>query len=946
MGIRYLVSFCKVLYRLVFWGAVAGFGITAIGVACLMIKLMYSPLNLKFIKSNVEQGLTQAVPNLKFQIGKLQLARTQKNFRLVIRAKGVKVIGTNTQQPIFSVPRMDLQLSTKTIFTGEFLPRSITIYGAKLKVSKDQNGTFSVDFKPEDSDFPPTPTNWSELSELIAHSNSLKHIRILDGTIIVEHQALNTSWTLNNVETHFGRIGLNMSLKASAKFKNTRLTCAGTLTPDGNASTPKTFQLNIKAALEQLPFNQLRTLWPEFLASLPRKWVLGNLSDGLVSYADIKTHLQLDLEQPQDPIHIRSLGGKILFSDMTVDYFEGFPKVRHVDGQATYDQKNFYIQTKSGTVEGLTIHKSDITIANLDQEDQHMTIDLDISGPLKDALKIIDTEPLGLAKKFGVDIAKVSGENVTHVHFAFPVETTLTTDQVDVKATSKLENVDIPNALASSKEGPKFHLSKGIIDLNVSKEQLQASGKVLLNGVPADLVWTEKFAPTKTWHCQYKVKSTLEGKQLADLLPGCLSGRTSFQLTLNKYKNDKSTLEIKANLKEATLSIPDGPTLKSNGKPCSTDVLINLKKDSIAEIPRLHLTGENVNIRASVKMNPVASQVESIHCDPLQIHATDIKVNGQRGSDGVFRLRLKGTQFDLEPFLAHHSENQNDRDFPFPVQVDLTFERVKFADQKLLSNVQGHLKHSQKEWRNIHLSGNLPGQTNGKNNFLQITRKPSETKDKLSIQSNDAGAVMHLFGISDSARQGQLRILGEKNENGSWMGTIKIDQFHLSKAPVMTQLLSLSSPFGLFDALSGHSVAFDQFQSKFGWRNGKILLKEGRASGTSLGFTVEGYINRNEDTLKLQGAVLPYNAVNIFLLKIPIVGQLLGGEQGGIWGISYTLKGSTADPKVTVNPFSALTPGFLRFIFEPSINEDPEDDDFMRDQATAPVRSPHQKQAG
>ena len=344
-------------------------------------------------------------------------------------------------------------------------------------------------------------------------------------------------------------------------------------------------------------------------------------------------------------------------------------------------------------------------------------------------------------------------------------------------------------------------------------------------------------------------------------------------------------------------------------------------------------------------MNPDSS-LQSLECDRFRIHETDISVQGQRASSGVFHLKLKGPQFDLEPFLTHNSSSKKDESFSLPIQVTIDFDRVRFDEQRMMTNVSGLLKNNKTEWKEFNIRGLLPGQTNGKNNFLQMIRQPTETKDKLRIQSNNAGSVLHLLNISDSTRQGQLQVLGEKYPDDSWQGTIQIDQFHLADAPVMTKLLSLASPFGVFDALSGQSVVFEQFQSKFVWHKGKILLENGRASGTSLGFTVNGRINRNKRTLKLQGAVLPYNAVNIFLLKIPIVGQLLGGEQGGIWGISYTLEGSTESPEVTVNPFSALTPGFLRFIFEASIEDTPEEDSFPKNQVTAPVRSPHRKQIG
>src|SRR5262249_31894792 len=49
---------------------------------------------------------------------------------------------------------------------------------------------------------------------------------------------------------------------------------------------------------------------------------------------------------------------------------------------------------------------------------------------------------------------------------------------------------------------------------------------------------------------------------------------------------------------------------------------------------------------------------------------------------------------------------------------------------------------------------------------------------------------------------------------------------------------------------------------------------------------------------------------------VPLLGQILTGIQGeGIFGITFAVQGSTADPQVIVNPLSLVTPGIFREIF-------------------------------
>ncbi len=50
--------------------------------------------------------------------------------------------------------------------------------------------------------------------------------------------------------------------------------------------------------------------------------------------------------------------------------------------------------------------------------------------------------------------------------------------------------------------------------------------------------------------------------------------------------------------------------------------------------------------------------------------------------------------------------------------------------------------------------------------------------------------------------------------------------------------------------------------------------------------------------------------------RLPLIGKLFSPENGGgIFALRFGLNGPIDDPTVSLNPVSALTPGFLREIF-------------------------------
>ena len=48
-----------------------------------------------------------------------------------------------------------------------------------------------------------------------------------------------------------------------------------------------------------------------------------------------------------------------------------------------------------------------------------------------------------------------------------------------------------------------------------------------------------------------------------------------------------------------------------------------------------------------------------------------------------------------------------------------------------------------------------------------------------------------------------------------------------------------------------------------------------------------------------------------------LLGRLFSAERGGgLISVAYAVRGRTDDPAISVNPLSALTPGFLRGLFK------------------------------
>src|SRR5579863_1822932 len=95
-----------------------------------------------------------------------------------------------------------------------------------------------------------------------------------------------------------------------------------------------------------------------------------------------------------------------------------------------------------------------------------------------------------------------------------------------------------------------------------------------------------------------------------------------------------------------------------------------------------------------------------------------------------------------------------------------------------------------------------------------------------------------------------------------------------------------------------------------------LIVDEAHAYNSSLGLTTSGRINWSSGQTAITGTIVPAYFFNSMLGQLPLVGRIFSPEKGGgVFAARFGVDGSLDDPKVSINPVSVLTPGFLRGIF-------------------------------
>ena len=248
-----------------------------------------------------------------------------------------------------------------------------------------------------------------------------------------------------------------------------------------------------------------------------------------------------------------------------------------------------------------------------------------------------------------------------------------------------------------------------------------------------------------------------------------------------------------------------------------------------------------------------------------------------------------------------------------PYAVDLRFEQVVLGPGRSLGPVSLIANGNGQRLLAAHLN-------TGGEERLRADLTSAGAGRHLHVASPDFGAFLRGADLATEVDGGNVTIDGNFDDRlpGSpFDGTFDLRTFTVRGAPVAGKLLQALTVYGLVDALRGPGLVFDRFETPFQLHGPVLELEDARAFSSSLGFTATGRFDFGRKTMDLKGTLVPAYFFNSLPGRIPLIGQMFSPEKGsGVFAANYSLTGPVADPAVTFNPLSALTPGFTRRFFD------------------------------
>jgi hypothetical protein len=683
----------------------------------------------------------------------------------------------------------------------------------------------------------------------------------------------------------------------------------------GTEPLPPRLPGKLGIVLDNIPLALFEALWPTPFSPGGREWVVANIRDGVLDNAAID--LDLDVEPAERSAEIASARGSMRYHDLTIRYLKGLPPVRKVSGTGTFTDKRLDFMPTSGTIKHVAVTGGSLSITDLGAPVEWETTDLTLSGPIRDVLEVIDLNPLHYAHDIGIDPAGVGGQADFTIHARLPLLKNLKFDDVDFGVRANLMGAAI------SKAAIDRDLSDGNFALDIGRTGLHLRGNARFDGVPINVDGGVSFRPKKGPRARYQVALTLDDEQRrrlgCDYLADWLTGTVDLDLTYSVLNLGHAEAEAKLDLRAARLSVPEAGWAKPPGAPATARLLLDFANERVTGLRDIEVRAAGLYGKFALALRPETEEIERADIERVVIADDELAGSVMPRPGGGWRVDLHGRHLDLTHWLkqpAARSDNQS------PLLIDARLGRLTLGDRRRLRDVSAQLLRVGGDWQAARIDARF---MNGHELRLRFGGEPQ--KKYLSFASDDLGSTLSLLDVTDNIVGGKVNVTGQVFDVASKQvlrGHIEGEDYNLVHAPGLAKVLSLTSLSGIGGMLAGSGIPFSTLRGDFVYSEDRLVLEKLLAYGGAIGVTANGQIELGSRRLDLQGTVVPAYTLNSILGNVPVLGSLLlGGEGQGLFAANYRLTGSAADPQVSVNPLSALTPGFLRRLFQPNFGNPP-----------------------
>jgi hypothetical protein len=312
----------------------------------------------------------------------------------------------------------------------------------------------------------------------------------------------------------------------------------------------------------------------------------------------------------------------------------------------------------------------------------------------------------------------------------------------------------------------------------------------------------------------------------------------------------------------------------------------------------------------------------------------DMKLDIAKAGD-TLKLTVRGTAIDARPFLKPFafasgggtapaggagggSSSVKEQPAFKDIDLDLKSKLLTGFNKQVMIGAELRVAKHGDQLRQFALAGHF-----GREAIEGSLSGSGTAAPQLDLSTTDAGTLLSFLDLYRHMEHGRLSVAMRLGDGGL-AGALDIKDFILRDEPALRRLVTEGVPSrgpgndsgAAAVKIDAGAVSFNKLQVNFQRAGSRLDLRDGTMYGANIGLTVDGWLDFAQNRVDMHGTFVPAYAVNNLFSQIPVFGMLLGGgSHEGLFAVNYRVAGQASAPTLSINPLSAIAPGFLRKIF-------------------------------
>ncbi|MFK5597214.1 DUF3971 domain-containing protein [Methylobacterium sp. HMF5984] len=665
-------------------------------------------------------------------------------------------------------------------------------------------------------------------------------------------------------------------------------------------------------------------LWPENIAPGARNYLVDELRAARIEAVDITVDMsgaELAAATRGDPMPDNAVHIDFRVSDATLEVSPDAPPLTRGNVAGTITGRSTRIRNVTADIRmadgrALNITEGAFVIPEISPDKVVADIGLRLSGGADALAALLQTKMFKALSGVDLDPSTVKGQADLRIGFPLDLKHIPDLPDLPVGVSGTL------NDLAVDKVVGKDKLEAGRFAVTYDPRGFTLKGDAKLSGAPVSIdMHQAKTGGTGEVLVNLTVDDALRARKGLPTAPQ-LSGPIAVKATIPLVKAGatKPPIRVEADLARAGI---DGllPGLSKAAGKAGRLTFSLVDTGPGMDLRDIALDAGSTTARGSASITGEGG-LERADLTNLKLSpGDDMRVTLDRNGNG-YRVAVKGAVADARPFLkmltAPEGKSQRDAN-PKDIDADIQLGILTGFNEEALTNASVKLSMRGKDVRSAAMSGKFRSAP-----FVASVTKGERGTPTLAIESGDAGATLRFVDVYRRMYGGRLN-LGIVLSDGPQAGVVQIREFALRNEPALSSIMAQGpETVETVDARGrkrtvagqGSAVSFDRMRANFVRSGSRVDFSDAAISNAAMGFTLSGFLDTARERTDINGTFVPLYGLNNIVSQVPLIGPLLGGGHNeGLFAVNFRVSGRLNAPDVSVNPLSAVAPGFLRKLF-------------------------------